>query len=76
MAKEYNLFSLVARDKDKPPDDEIPERVELKAKQMWCPYCSTPVVFVKDKKLGVKRCPICGISDRDYHVKRLNSRWK
>jgi len=75
MTKEYNLFSLVHRDKDKPPDEVIPERVELKVNQMWCPYCSTPVVFVKDKKFGVKRCPICGISDRDYYVKRLNSKW-
>jgi uncharacterized Zn finger protein (UPF0148 family) len=76
MAREYNLFSLVKHDTNQEPDKKVPDRVELKGKQMWCPYCSCPVIFVKDKKLGVKRCPICGITERDYHVKIVNKKWK
>lgn len=76
MSKKYDLFSLVQPIINESADEKIPEGVKLKLTQMWCPYCSSPVVFVKDKKLGVKRCPMCGISDRDYYVKRLNTRWK
>lgn len=60
---------------DKPKavvDKEIPKGIKLKDKQLWCPYCSTPVIFLKDKSLGIKKCPICFISERDYWVKKVN----
>lgn len=76
MVKELNLFSLVKPIINESADEKIPDRVNLKANQMWCPYCSSPVVFVKANSLGVKKCPACGISERDYYVKRLNSKWK
>ena len=53
----------------------MPEGVKLKPRQLWCPYCSKPVMFVKDKERGIKRCPYCGISDRDYNVKQVNKKW-
>lgn len=38
----------------------------------WCPYCAKVVMLVKDSYLGVKRCPLCGISDRDNYMKIAN----
>lgn len=58
------------------PDRAIPNNVKLKRGQYWCPYCSNPVKFINDEKLGVKRCPICGISNRDYYVKKVNNLWQ
>lgn len=76
MDKEYTLFSLTKYNSNIEPDKKMPENVKLKKNQMWCPYCSCPVIFVKDKRLGIKKCPICGISDRDYNVKIVNKIWK
>ncbi|WP_256311365.1 hypothetical protein [Tissierella carlieri] len=60
---------------NKNPDISIPEGVKLKAKELWCPYCSKPVIFKKDKDLGVRKCPYCKVSERDYNVKQVNKRW-
>lgn len=38
----------------------------------WCPYCVTTVKLVKDKRLGISRCPLCGISNKDYYMKKAN----
>lgn len=54
------------------PDKKIPDYISLSGRQLWCPYCSNKVIFVKDKALGVKKCPICGITERDYWVKKVN----
>ena len=72
--KQIDMFSLIS-DINKEPDKSIPEGVKLRKGQLWCPYCSNPVMFVKDKRLGVKKCPICGISDRDFNVKMINNTW-
>lgn len=76
MNKEYNLFSLTKYNANVNPDKTIPTHVKLKNKQMWCPYCSCPVIFLKDKEFNVRECPLCGISDRDYYVKLVNKMWK
>ena len=57
------------------PDKTIPKGVKLNKNQLWCPYCSNPVTFIKDKELGVYKCPFCGISERDYNVKKINKLW-
>ena len=57
-------------------DRTIPKGIKLKPKEYWCPYCYMPVVFKKDKRLGVLKCPVCGISNRDYWVKIMNSKIK
>lgn len=64
------------RNKDRQSDDFIPSGVKLKKDQLWCPYCSNIVKFIRDKELGVYKCPYCGISDRDYNVKKVNKKWK
>lgn len=49
-----------------------PQGVTVPKGYHWCPYCSMSVKLVKDKKLGIKRCPICSMSSRDYHMKNAN----
>ena len=68
--KQLSLFKL-AKFNEK-PDKEIPPHISLDNKQLWCPYCSNKVVFIRDKRLGVKKCPICSITIKDYWVKKIN----
>lgn len=68
--EQLSLFKLI--NFNKKPDEKIPDKINLSGKQMWCPYCSNKVIFKRDKKLGVKKCPICGITEKDYWVKRVN----
>lgn len=44
-----------------------PNRVEA-----WCPYCGSLARFVWDGELGIPRCPGCGISCRDFYVRKYN----
>lgn len=75
MDKQTNIFNF-ARDNGKKPDKSIPKGVKVTRGLLWCPYCSTVVRFRKDKQLGVSKCPFCGISDRDFLVKKVNRMWK
>lgn len=74
MHKQTDMFSIININ-NKKPDTSIPDGVKLKKKELWCPYCSKPVIFIRDKELGVKKCPYCKVSDRDYNVKMVNKRW-
>jgi uncharacterized Zn-finger protein len=74
MDNQIDMFSVI-NIKNENPDRTIPKGVKLKGKEKWCPYCSKPVIFVKDKVRGVKRCPYCNISHKDYHVKMVNNNW-
>ncbi len=51
---------------------EKPSELVLEKGLFWCPYCRQKVFFVKDRYLGIKRCPLCGISENDFHVKKEN----
>lgn len=75
MLEQTDMFSI-GIDVNKEPDKFIPKGVKLKKGQLWCPYCSNIVKFIKDKKLGVSKCPFCGISNRDFHVRKVNKLWK
>lgn len=75
MKEQANIFNLT-RDRGKEPDKTIPKGVKVGRGLLWCPYCSTIVKFERDKQLGVNKCPFCGISDRDFHVKMVNKKWK
>lgn len=54
--------------------EKIPEKIKLKKGQSWCPYCNNVVILVRDKRLNVKKCPFCGISENDFWVKKVNSK--
>lgn len=68
--KQLSLFKLAKFNKI--PDKEIPANIKIEKNQLWCPYCSNKVVFLRDKRLGVKKCPICSITIKDYWVKKVN----
>lgn len=70
MDEQLSLFKLV--DFNKEPDKKAPSNITFKKNQLWCPYCSNKVIFKKDKKLGVKKCPICSITIKDFWVKKVN----
>lgn len=42
---------------------------------VWCPYCGAEREFVYYPRWETKVCSICGISDRDYHLRRFNKSW-
>lgn len=42
----------------------------------WCPYCNQWRVFLYNDYLDVNRCNICGISDRDFYVRKYNNLWE
>jgi len=68
--QQLSLFKLLKYNST--PDKKIPPNIHLDKNQLWCPYCSNKVIFVRDKRLGVKKCPICSITIHDYWVKRVN----
>lgn len=74
MCDQLDMFETI-NTRNETPDKDIPEGANLKDYQRWCPYCSKPVIFIKDKERGIKKCPYCGISNRDYSVKMVNHKW-
>lgn len=69
--KQISIEDLVAKDM---LITEIPPWIKLQNGQYWCPYCHRAIKFVKDRYLGVRKCQ-CGISDRDFNVKKINNLW-
>ena len=41
----------------------------------WCPYCGKESAFGHDARLNNVRCMGCGISERDFYVRRFNRLW-
>ena len=76
MSKQTDIFEIVKPELNEIPDKKIPKDIHLKSGQLYCPHCSNVGAFKRDKKLGVGRCPYCGVSERDYNVKLVNSRWR
>lgn len=52
-----------------------PEDFKRKGNKWWCPYCRKIRVFKLDKVFDIKRCPVCGIGERDWYVRRYNNLW-
>lgn len=69
--EQLTIFSFIEKSKAVKTTN-IPKNIKLKSGQLWCPYCNNIVVFVRDKRLNVKRCPFCGISENDFWVKKVN----
>lgn len=40
---------------------------------IWCPYCRTWNEWKHSGDTGYRHCPICNISDSEFHVKQYNS---
>lgn len=61
-----------------------PEKVQVKANELWCPYCVKPRQFKKGQLVEIdgvsylsdyRRCIICLMSDQDYYVQHYNHLW-
>jgi transposase-like protein len=48
---------------------------ELDKGTAWCPYCGKESLFGYDARLNNARCKACGISERDFYVRRFNGLW-
>jgi hypothetical protein len=46
-----------------------------KTRTAWCPYCGKESLFGHDARLNNARCMGCGISERDFYVRRFNDLW-
>lgn len=62
---------LISRTKAFPP----PKDFEINRKRWWCPYCRKVRIFQQDPKIDKLRCPICGISESDFYVRKYNHLW-
>ena len=51
-----------------------PQSDEISRGVYWCPYCQGYHKFINGQG-GYKQCPICGISDSDFYVKKYNNLW-
>jgi len=45
-------------------------------RKTWCPYCSAERRFKKNPIQDCYICSICGISERDFWIKKYNDIWK
>lgn len=52
------------------------EGTKIPRNQLWCPYCVKPRPFIDKPDIGVRKCPVCGISDSDFYVKKYNGIFK
>lgn len=71
--EQLNIYDMMEKAKQV-ETKEIPKNIKLKQGQSWCPYCNNIVIFIKDKRLNVKKCPICGISENDFWVRKVNTK--
>lgn len=75
----YDRWEVVKRDgkKYKRKVHEVPLDIRNGEGVFWCPYCRELRTFrryaeFRGSKHVVLKCPICGISHRDHHVRKWN----
>lgn len=64
--KGYHFF-LVNATRPTPP-----QIIERRDNPYYCPYCRDDRLFYLDEGLGVDKCEVCGISTRDFYVRKYN----
>ena len=64
---------LVHTRAEDPPKDAKPPRKNM----LWCPYCRDWRKFISSwYGPDLKICEICGISTRDFYVRKFNNLWE
>ena len=64
-----HLIHTLAKD---PPEDSTPPRKNM----LWCPYCRDWRKFISSQYSHDRKiCEICGISTRDFYVRKCNHLW-
>lgn len=64
---EFELIEVNLKTGDTPPEEAIPKG------KMYCPYCRQTEKWVVHE--SIKQCPICGMSNNDFYVKKFNGGW-
>lgn len=54
----------------------VPPKHKPKRGYYYCPYCIKDRLFQYDSETKYSHCPICGISDEDFYVKKYNGLFK
>ncbi|SKC86915.1 hypothetical protein [Maledivibacter halophilus] len=49
-----------------------PYWIKVSKNKIWCPYCNRIRTFKNNSFYGVRKCEVCGISIKDYYVKKFN----
>lgn len=47
-----------------------------RGKLLWCPYCGEGRAFRLDKRIQLYRCPICEVTENEFHVRTANGLWR
>lgn len=68
LSEEERPKQVVAPDK--------PGGIKLERHELWCPYCARVTKFRRHYRLDLCYCERCGISDRDFYVRKANNLWK
>lgn len=70
--KDVGIYLVSSLKAYTPEECGIDIRRTIKRLTLWCPYCRDKREFKTSGYDGYNRCVICGISDSDYYVKRIN----
>lgn len=68
QSRQINITDMLYSDPVRPPYVKVPSNKHMH----FCVYCNEVMVFRKDRYLGVYRCEGCGISTKDFYIKRVN----
>lgn len=69
--EEIEKLGVVSLTKAYPPSKDV----KVSEGELYCPYCITYRNFKKGNKVGVKKCVVCGISVKNYYVRKYNKLW-
>lgn len=67
-----NTFLISLTKAIPPPEGYTPKRAQ---KKYWCPFCGDERRFNHDSSIDAERCCICGITDREFYVRKYNHLW-
>lgn len=66
--RQLNITDILFQDPVKPAYVKVP----VGKHTLFCVYCNEVRIFRKDRYLGVYRCEECGISTKDFYIKKAN----
>lgn len=66
--RQINITDILFNDPIRPPYVKVPSEKHTH----FCVYCNEVRTFRRDKRLGVYRCEGCGISTKDFYIRRVN----
>jgi len=68
-------FYVVNCSKQTPPPVLTKDSEPVPDGTSWCPYCVDHRQFVYNSTIEQDQCNVCGITDRDYYVRKYNNHY-